>query len=145
VIRLVKMTTVLIVEADPELRALLQLLLEFAPNVSVAGALGSVPDAVAACQRARPDVLVVDDGVLQQAALTPYGLRQQLPGTGVLVLALYPANTPEELAGDSTVGFLAKDSPLAEVAAVIHRLAVALPTAQRDQPTGSYPAAPGCR
>ncbi len=46
-----------------------------------------------------------------------------MPGTGVLVLALYPADNAEPVPDGEPIGCLAKDSSLAEMAAMIHRLA----------------------
>ena len=136
--RLGMMTTVLIVEADPELRALLRLLLDLAPDVRVAGALGSVPDALAACQKALPDVLVVDGGALQRAAFTPRSLSQQVPGAGVLVLALYPSDNPDPAPAGEPFSCLAKDAPLDEIAAMIHRLAPPTPCQPNNVATEAH-------
>jgi DNA-binding NarL/FixJ family response regulator len=119
------MIRVLIVDDDPLVRVGLGLILGAGPDVEVVGEEGDGAAALAAVDRLRPDVVLMDIRmpVLDGLAATER-LRTAPDGPAVIVLTTF--DTDEHILRALRLGangFLLKDTPPAEILASIRRVA----------------------
>jgi DNA-binding NarL/FixJ family response regulator len=119
---------VLIADESPALRRVLRLLLERDGGIRVVGDSADLACAVDRCRALRPAVLLADGDLIRRAGETPTGVQDRLPGTGLLVLSLYPeAHPAPEAPGATTVPVLAKDSAPERLAAAVRAVAARRP------------------
>jgi DNA-binding NarL/FixJ family response regulator len=116
---------VVLVEDNEVFREALELLLGLTPDVEVVGAVGDGEQAVDACRRLAPDVVLMDyrlpglDGVQATRAI-----RSAVPDAAVICLTAEV--TPREVAALKEAGArdcLTKDEQLDEIVAAIRRAA----------------------
>jgi DNA-binding NarL/FixJ family response regulator len=119
------MTTVLIADDQGLVRVGLRKILESEPDTNVVGEAGDGEDAVAAAERLRPDVVVMDirmpvlDGIEATRRIAA-----RLPATRVLILTTFGLDTyvyDALRAGAS--GFMLKDAPPEEIGAAVRIVA----------------------
>src|SRR4029077_13986226 len=119
------MTTVLIADDQALVRVGLRKILESEPDTTVLGEAGDGEDAVAAAERLRPDVVLMDirmpvlDGIEATRRIVA-----RLAGTRVLILTTFGLDTyvyDALRAGAS--GFMLKDAPPEEIAAAVRIVA----------------------
>jgi DNA-binding NarL/FixJ family response regulator len=116
---------VLIVDDNEVFRDALELLLGMRPEIEVVGTVASGGDAIAACRRHDPDVVLMDfrlpglDGVQATAAI-----HQWFPRTQVVCLTA-SASEPERTAllGAGAAACLSKDQALDEIVAAVRAAA----------------------
>jgi DNA-binding NarL/FixJ family response regulator len=114
--------TVLVVDDHPVVAAgLVADLTAIDPDLQVT-AVGSVAEAVTRCAADPPDVVVTD--ILFGSAPDGLALPERVAPIPVLIFTSYDRPGYQRLAMESgAVGFLTKDRPLADLAAVIRRCA----------------------
>jgi DNA-binding NarL/FixJ family response regulator len=112
---------VVVVEDNDVFRDALGIVLDLAPDLEVAGTAPDGTTALALCERACPDVVVVDyrlpdlDGVEVTS-----GILRTCPGAAVLALtAAADAPEVEALLAAGAVGCLAKSQELGEIVGAI--------------------------
>jgi len=118
-------TSVLVVDDDPLVRAALTLMLGGDAGLSVVGEAPDGAAGLAACRRLRPDVVLMDirmpvlDGIDATRAL-----KEGDPAPQVIVLTTFDADEHvlQALAAGAD-GFLLKDTPPAEIVAAIRAVA----------------------
>ena len=119
------MTTVLIADDQALVRVGLRKILESEPDTTVLGEAGDGEDAVAAAERLRPDVVLMDirmpvlDGIEATRRIVA-----RLAGTRVLILTTFGLDTyvyDALRAGAS--GFMLKDAPPEEIGAAVRIIA----------------------
>ena len=115
----------LVVEDNDAFREALQLLLELRSDVEVVGAVTRGEEAVPACRRHAPDVVLMDyrlpglDGVQATAAV-----REACPAVAVICLtAEVSAREADALRAAGAVACVRKDGDLDELIGAIHRAA----------------------
>ena len=119
-----RLTRVLLAEDQVLVRTALATLLDMEPDMAVVAQVGRGDCVLAAAREVRPDVAVVDiempgrDGLAVAA-----DLAEELPGCRVVILTVFgrPGYLRRALAA-GVGGFLLKDTPAAELAAVIRRV-----------------------
>jgi CheY-like chemotaxis protein len=149
----------LLVDADRRVRAGLASLLELSPAVEVVATAGDVRAALAACERAAPDVVVVDPRLpeLQDGIAFVSALREGWPAVRIVALAwsahleltlgedvgvtVLPKADGETDLGERVIALVAGAAPAAEDDASV---AVPAPAAPPAAPDATAPqAAPG--
>ena len=116
---------ILLVEDNEVFRETLELLLGMRPDVEVVASVGDGNDAVPACRRYRPDVVLMDyrlpglDGVQATAAV-----RAACPDTAVVCLtaSIHPREG-DALIEAGAVACLSKNQELDAIVAAIHHAA----------------------
>jgi len=114
---------VLLVEDQTMMRDALAALLDLEPDIEVVGAIGRGDEAVAAAERLRPEVALVDielpglDGLAVAEALST-----ALPSCRVVIVTTFgrPGYLRRAMAAN-VAGFVLKDAPATELASVVRR------------------------
>ncbi len=114
---------VLLAEDPGMVRGSLGLLLGIEPDLEIVAQVGAGEAVVDAALTARPDVALLDDGLVGRGGLDVAAeLRTECPDCRVLVLATFGRPGSLRRAMDAgAAGFLVKDSPVEELAEAIRR------------------------
>lgn len=117
------MIRVLLAEDQSMVRGALAALLALERDIEVVAQVARGDEVVAAAERARPDVALLDIEMPGMDGLTAAGeLHRTLPACKVLILTTFGRPGFLRRAIDSgAVGFLVKDAPAAELAAAIRK------------------------
>lgn len=119
------MTTVLLVDDHPLVREGLRARLAQVPGLEVVGEAGDAPQALAAVDQLRPDLVLMDVGMKEVNGIDLTArLRERHPGLQVLMLSMYdnPEFVHRALAAGAR-GYVLKEAPADEIIRAI--LAVA--------------------
>ena len=117
-------TTILIAEDQRMMRSALTSLLDLEADLTVVGGVGRGDEVVAAAQRLRPDVVVLDIELPGRSGLDVIApLLEAVPGCDVVVVTTFgrPGYLGRALAAGAR-GFLVKDDPVEQLAAAIRRV-----------------------
>ncbi|GAA1504169.1 two-component system response regulator DesR [Agromyces terreus] len=117
-------TTILIAEDQRMMRSALATLLELEDDLTVVGAVGHGDEVLAAAQRRRPDVVLLDIEMPGQSGLDLIApLIAARPECDVVVVTTFgrPGYLARALAAGAR-GFLVKDDPVEQLAAAIRRV-----------------------
>lgn len=117
-------TTILIAEDQRMMRSALTSLLDLEADLTVVGGVGRGDEVVAAAQRLRPDVVLLDIELPGRSGLDVIApLLEAVPGCDVVVVTTFgrPGYLGRALAAGAR-GFLVKDDPVGQLAAAIRRV-----------------------
>ena len=117
-------TTILIAEDQRMMRSALTSLLDLEADLTVVGGVGRGDEVVAAAQRLRPDVVLLDIELPGRSGLDVIApLLEAVPGCDVVVVTTFgrPGYLGRALAAGAR-GFLVKDDPVEQLAAAIRRV-----------------------
>ena len=117
-------TTILIAEDQRMMRSALTSLLDLEADLTVVGGVGRGDEVVAAAQRLRPDVVLLDIELPGRSGLDVIApLLEAVPGCDVVVVTTFgrPGYLGRALAAGAR-GFLVKDDPVDQLAAAIRRV-----------------------
>ena len=117
-------TTILIAEDQRMMRSALTTLLDLEADLTVVGGVGRGDEVVAAAQRLRPDVVLLDIELPGRSGLDVIApLLEAVPGCDVVVVTTFgrPGYLGRALAAGAR-GFLVKDDPVDQLAAAIRRV-----------------------
>lgn len=122
---MVKKIRIAIADDHTILRAGLKSLLSAQPDIEVVEEAKDAADALARCERAQPDVLILDLSMPGGGGLeTLRGLRRRCPNTRVLVLTMYSDKQTLKLVFESGVdGFLVKTAADTELLTALRAVA----------------------
>ncbi|MBM0276038.1 response regulator transcription factor [Micromonospora tarensis] len=118
------MIRLLIAEDQAMMRGALALLLNLEPDIDVVAEAGTTTEALDAARRVRPDVALLDIEMPDGSGLdTAATLRDELPDCRVLIVTTFgrPGYLRRAMEAGAT-GFLVKDAPVDQLAAVIRRV-----------------------
>lgn len=119
------MTTLLLVDNDPQILAGLEMLFALEPDLEVCGTATSAGAAIELARRMQPDIIVMDvrlpdtDGITATASLLT-----ALPGSRIIILSLY-ADAATRLRAEQAGAhaFVAKHDMSGALLAAIRRMA----------------------
>lgn len=117
-------TTILIAEDQGMMRSALTTLLDLEPDLTVIGGVERGDEVVAAAQRLRPDVVLLDIELPGRSGLDVIApVLEAVPGCDVVVVTTFgrPGYLARALAAGAR-GFLVKDDPVEQLAAAIRRV-----------------------
>jgi len=117
------MIDVLLVEDQTMLRDAVASLLALEDDIAVVGAVGTAADAIAACARLRPDVVLLDIELPDRDGLSvAEELAGSLPECRVVIVTTFgrPGYLRRAMAAN-VAGFVLKETPAAELASVVRR------------------------
>ena len=117
------MIDVLLVEDQTMLRDAVASLLALEDDLAVVGAVGTAADAIAACERLRPDVVLLDIELPDRDGLSvAEELAESLPECRVVIVTTFgrPGYLRRAMAAN-VAGFVLKETPAAELASVVRR------------------------
>ena len=117
-------TTILIAEDQRMMRSALTTLLDLEADLTVVGGVGRGDEVIAAAQRLRPDVVLLDIELPGRSGLDVIApLLEAVPGCDVVVVTTFgrPGYLGRALAAGAR-GFLVKDDPVEQLAAAIRRV-----------------------
>ncbi|GAA1752524.1 response regulator transcription factor [Agromyces humatus] len=117
-------TTILIAEDQGMMRSALTTLLDLEPDLTVVGGVERGDEVVAAAQRLRPDVVLLDIELPGRSGLDVIApVLEAVPACDVVVVTTFgrPGYLARALAAGAR-GFLVKDDPVAQLATAIRRV-----------------------